>query len=106
MKSSSERKEASLELLEISFTYSTLAYGPPSLQFYQPFLIHERHPYVSFPAEKGNPEMQSAENCHRFWLHLRHVMILISKVRTSGSKRTNLMALIQTLTISTTSLKA
>ena len=45
---------------------------------------------------------QSAENRHRFWLRLRHAVILISKVRTSVSKKINLMPLIRTLTISTT----
>ena len=34
---------------------------------------------------------QSAENrgkeCHRFWLRLRHALILISNVRTSASKK-------------------
>ena len=50
--------------------------------------------------------MQSSENsgkkCHRFWLPLRHAVILISNVRTSASKKINFMALIRTLTISTT----
>ena len=42
------------------------------------------------------------EKCHRFWLHLRHAVIMISNVRTSASKKIKLMALIGTLTISTT----
>ena len=50
--------------------------------------------------------MQSAENrrkeCHRFWLRLRHAVILISNVRTSASKKIKRMALIRTLTVSTT----
>ena len=41
---------------------------------------------------------QSSENrrkeCHRFWLRLLHAVILISKVRTSASKKINGMALI------------
>ena len=41
------------------------------------------------------------ENCHRFWLRLRLAVILISNVRTSTSKKINLMALIRILTIST-----
>ena len=49
--------------------------------------------------------LQAAENrrkkCHRFWLRLRHTVILISNVRRSASKKINLMALIRTLTIST-----
>ena len=49
---------------------------------------------------------QSAENrrkeCHRFWLHLPHAVILISNVRTSASKKINGMALIRTLTVSNT----
>ena len=49
---------------------------------------------------------QSAENrrkeCHRFWLRLRHAVILISNDRTSASKKINGMALIRTLTVSTT----
>ena len=53
-----------------------------------------------------NVVMQSAENrrkeCHRFWLSLRHVVILISNDRTSASKKINGMALIRTLTVSTT----
>ena len=40
--------------------------------------------------------------CHLFWLRLRHAMILISNNRTSASKKTNGMALIRTLTVSTT----
>ena len=43
---------------------------------------------------------QSAENrrkeCHRFWLRLRHAVILISNVRISASKKINLMPLIWT----------
>ena len=50
--------------------------------------------------------MQSAENrrkeCHRFWLRLRHAVVLISNDRTSASKKINGMALITTLTVSTT----
>ena len=42
------------------------------------------------------------EKCHRFWLRLRHTVILISNVRTSASKKINLMAIIRTLTISNT----
>ena len=49
---------------------------------------------------------QSAENCgkkrHRFWLRLRHAVILISNDRTSASKKINGMALIRTLMLSTT----
>ena len=41
---------------------------------------------------------QFAENrrkeCHRFWLRLRHAVILISNDRTSASKKINGMALI------------
>ena len=47
----------------------------------------------------------SAENhrkeCHRFWLSLRHTVILISNDRTSASKKINRMALIRTLTVNT-----
>ena len=50
--------------------------------------------------------MQSVENRrkkrHRFWLRLRHAVILISNDRTSASKKINGMALIRTLTVSTT----
>ena len=50
--------------------------------------------------------IQSTENCgkkcSRFWLRLRHAVIMISNVRTSASKKINLMALIWTRTISTT----
>ena len=50
--------------------------------------------------------LQSAKNrrkeCHRFWLRLRHAVILISNDRTSASKKINGMTLIQTLTVSTT----
>ena len=53
--------------------------------------------------------VQSAENrrkmYHRFWLRLRHAVILISNVRTSASKKINEMALIRTLTVSTTAFK-
>ena len=51
LKSSSKTKEASLELSAISFicTLQTLTYDPSSLQFYQPFLMHERHLCVAFP---------------------------------------------------------
>ena len=49
---------------------------------------------------------KAAENCrkvcHRFWLRLRHAVILISNDQTSGSKNIiELMALIRTLTVST-----
>ena len=50
--------------------------------------------------------IQSAENrekkCHRFWLRLRHAVILISNDRTSASKKISGMALIRTLTVSAT----
>ena len=53
--------------------------------------------------------IQSVENrrkeCHRFWLPLRHAVILISNDRTSASKKINGMALIRTLTVSTTAFK-
>ena len=42
------------------------------------------------------------EKCHRFWLRLRQAVILISNVRTSASKKINLMAIFRTLTISST----
>ena len=42
------------------------------------------------------------EKCHRFWLRLPHAVILISNDRTSASKKLNRMALIPTLTVSTT----
>ena len=42
------------------------------------------------------------KECHRFWLRLRHAVILISNDRTSASKKINGMALIRTLTVSTT----
>ena len=46
---------------------------------------------------------QSAENrrkeCHRFWLSLRHTVILISNDRISASMKINRMVLIRTLTI-------
>ena len=51
-------------------------------------------------------QYQSAENrrkrCHRFWLRLRHVVIIISNNRTSATQKIILMALIRTLTVSTT----
>ena len=51
-------------------------------------------------------EVQSAENRrkegHLFWLRLRHVVILISKDRTSVSNKMNGITLIGTLTVSTT----
>ena len=51
-------------------------------------------------------EVRSAGNrrkeCHRFWLRLRHAVILISNGRTSASKKINGMALIRTLMVSTT----
>ena len=40
--------------------------------------------------------------CSTFRLRLRHAVILISNGRTSASKKINLMTLVQTLTISTT----
>ena len=47
--------------------------------------------------------IQSAGNhrkeCHRFWLRLRHTVILISSDRTPASKKINRMALIRTLTV-------
>ena len=50
--------------------------------------------------------IQSAENRgkmrHRFWLRLRHAVILISNDQTSASKKINGMMLIRTLTVSTT----
>ena len=42
------------------------------------------------------------KECHQFWLRLRHAVILISNDRTSASKNINGMALIRTLTVSTT----
>ena len=42
------------------------------------------------------------KECHRFWLRLRHAVILISNDRTSASKKINGMALICTPTVSTT----
>ena len=50
--------------------------------------------------------VQSTENrrkeCHRFCLRLRYAVILTSNDRTSASKKINRMALIRTLTVSTT----
>ena len=50
--------------------------------------------------------VQSVENCrkecHRSWLRLRHTVIPISNDRTSASKKIHRMALIRTLTLSTT----
>ena len=47
--------------------------------------------------------MQSAENrrkeCHRLWLRSHNVVIMISNVGTSASKKINLMALNRTLTV-------
>ena len=40
--------------------------------------------------------------CHRCWLRLRHAVILILNDRTSASEKIKRMALIQTLTVSTT----
>ena len=52
---------------------------------------------------------QSMENCrkecHRFWLRLRHAVVPILNNWTSASKKTNGMAFIRTLTISTTAFK-
>ena len=52
--------------------------------------------------------VQSAENRrkkrHRFWLRLRHAVILISNDGMSASKKINGMALIRTLTASTTAI--
>ena len=49
---------------------------------------------------------QSMENrrkeCHRFWLRFRHTVIQILNVRTSASKKINGIALIRTITASTT----
>ena len=45
------------------------------------------------------------EKCHRFWLRLRHALILISNDRTSASKKINGMALIRTLMDSITALE-
>ena len=57
-------------------------------------------------ASQMNFTLQSAENrrkeCHRFWLRLRHAVIPIWNDRTSASKKINGMALIRTLTVSTT----
>ena len=44
----------------------------------------------------------SRKECHQFWLRLRRAVILISNDRTSASKNINEMALIRTLTVSTT----
>ena len=50
-------------------------------------------PYLStvLPRFSGPRRLQSAENrkrrCHRFWLRLRHAVILISNVRTFASKK-------------------
>ena len=57
---------------------------------------------------KNRMHVQSAKNhrkCHRFWLCLRHTEVLMSKIQMSASEKINLMALIQTLTISTTMFK-
>ena len=54
-------------------------------------------------------QIQSMENrrkdCHRFWLRLRHAVILTLNDRTSASKKINGMALIRTLNVSTTAFK-
>ena len=42
------------------------------------------------------------EKCYRFWLRLRHAVILNSNDRTSASKKLIGMALIRTVTVSTT----
>ena len=42
------------------------------------------------------------KKCHRFWLRLRHAVILISNDRTKASKKINGMALIRTPTVLTT----
>ena len=42
------------------------------------------------------------KECSRFWLSLRHIVILISNVRTLTLKKINQMALISTLTELTT----
>ena len=51
---------------------------------------------------KGRSAYSVCGNHRRFWLRLRHAVILMLKVRTSASKKINLMALIRTLTIWTT----
>ena len=61
----------------------------------QPFVLALHQPFIQSTENRG-------EKCHRFWLRLRHAVILISNVGTSASKKINLMALIRTLTISTT----
>ena len=42
------------------------------------------------------------KECHRFWLRLRHAVVVISNDRTSASQKINGMALIRTLTVSAT----
>ena len=42
------------------------------------------------------------KECHGSWLRLRHAVILVLNDRTSASKKINGMALILTLTVSTT----
>ena len=59
---------------------------------------------VVLPILAYQPVENRRKKCHRFWLRLRsrHALILISNDRTSTSKKINEMALIRTLTVSTT----
>ena len=55
---------------------------------------------VTLPRNK-QPAKTRRKECHEFWLHLRHTLILISNDRTSASKKIYRMALIRALTVST-----
>ena len=50
----------------------------------------------------SNNSQRKTVECHRFRLRLRHAVILISNIRASVSKKTNGMALIGTVKVSTT----
>ena len=68
--------------------------------------LHFSSQIMTPPANQVFTSTQSVENhkkeCYRFWLRLRHAVILISNGRTSASKKINGMTLIRTLTVSTT----
>ena len=63
--------------------------------------FRDTNDFVSLSICKQSAENRRKER-HRFWLRLLHAVILISNDRTSASKKINEMALIRTLTVSTT----
>ena len=58
---------------------------------------------INFPSQSQMVNIfKFRKECHRFSLRLRHAVLLILNDRTSASKKINGMALICTLTVSTT----